>query len=768
MKKHVFIFLFLIVFQTSFSQTKTLWKGYFSYNEIKDLSQSPEKIVAASENALFSKNISTGAMKTTNTIDGLSGQTINALYHSPNFKKTVVGYANGLLIVVNEVDGSMLNVVDIINKAIPSNTKKVNHFMEYNGILYVSCDFGIVQYNLATLQFGDTYFIGDNGAKIAVTQTAVFEGKIYASTLYNGIRRAEITNPNLNDFNQWTTIVGFGWSGIEAFGTELLATSTAGNLQKLQGNTFVNVTTLPQPAIDIRNCGTYLVVTTKSQVLLYNAALSQTVVINSSQIPNATVQFSCATFINDTIFIGTLENGVFTKKVTESIFENVMPDGPMRNAIFAINASTKNLWAVYGGYGIDYNPFTYDSFGTVNKYGISKYKDNGWLNIPYDDIRNAVNQEVNSLVRITVNPNDENQIYFSSYHSGLLKMNAEVPTVLFNSTNSGLSAMAGLSYVRVNGTAFDKSGNLWVTNGRVKQGINVLKTNNQWQSFNMEAYYTKINGFELGRLVIDKNGTKWLTTRDDGVIGFNEGQNNLFKKIKSGTDTGNLPIDDARVVAIDTRNQMWIGTRKGLRVLSSVDRFLTPGQLDTEAIIIVEENLAQELLYEQSITDIVVDGANNKWIGTADSGVFLVSSDGQKTIYHFTIANSPLPSNTINDIDINGISGEVFIATTKGMVSFKGISTDANENLDKAYVYPNPVRPGYSGTVKISGLIDKATIKITDIEGNLVYETTSEGGTIEWDTTAFGKYKVASGVYMIFISSKDGLETKVKKVMIIR
>ncbi|MEP7094612.1 MAG: T9SS type A sorting domain-containing protein, partial [Flavobacterium sp.] len=117
---------------------------------------------------------------------------------------------------------------------------------------------------------------------------------------------------------------------------------------------------------------------------------------------------------------------------------------------------------------------------------------------------------------------------------------------------------------------------------------------------------------------------------------------------------------------------------------------------------------------------------------------------------------------------INSKTGEVFIATNKGMISFKGIATDANENLNNVYVYPNPVRPEFSGTVKIAGLLDKANVKITDIEGNLVYEATSEGGTIEWDTSAFGRYKVATGVYMIFISAQDGSETKVKKVMIIR
>jgi ligand-binding sensor domain-containing protein len=191
-------------------------------------------------------------------------------------------------------------------------------------------------------------------------------------------------------------------------------------------------------------------------------------------------------------------------------------------------------------------------------------------------------------------------------------------------------------------------------------------------------------------------------------------------------------------------------------------------QMKANAIIILEDDLAQELLFEQFITDIAVNGSNEKWISTADSGVFLFSPNGQETIYHFTKDNSPLPSNVVNDVEINAETGEVFFATDKGLVSFQGTATKPADNLQEVYVYPNPVRPEFVGTVKIAGLISKANIKITDIEGSLVYETTSEGGTVEWDTTAFGKYKVASGVYMIFISAEDASETAVKKVMIIR
>ena len=762
MKKNLLYFVFLISIQIGFAQNNLLWQGYFSYNDIRDLSESTTTIFAASENALFSKNNSTNQLKTTNTIDGLSGETITSLYHSPAANKTLVGYENGLIIIINEADGSMLNVVDIISKELPANMKKINHFMEYKGIVYISCDFGIVQFNLSTMLFGDTYFIGDNGAEISVTQTAIFNGYIFAST-NNGIRKADSTSKNLNDFNQWTQIVAGSWSSIEAFDTGLYASNTSGNINKYttSTNSFASFFVLTQPSVDMRANTNYLIISTSSSVYIYNKQMVVIRQINNSQIQGSTPTFTCATSLGDILYIGTKENGLITTTISvSSSFENNTPAGPSRNNIFALQATSTSLWTVYGDYNGSYNPYPLDS------YGISKYSSNGWLNIPYEKVLGA-----KSIVRILVNPFKESEVYAGSSFSGMLKIVDDVPKLLYNQANSGLETLTflGPTYfdVRINGLAFDKTGNLWVNNSLIKNALKVLKTDGQWQSFSTEGVINRIDKTSYGRLAIDKNGTKWLTTSIDGVIGFNESINK-FKKITTGTDTGNLPSTDARVVAVDNRNQLWIGTTKGLRILSNASNYLTEEKLTANPIIILEDNLAQELLYEQFITDIVVDGANNKWIGTADSGIFLVSPDGQQTKYHFTTSNSPLPSNLINDIDINSSTGEVFIATAKGMVSFKGTATAANEDLSNAYVYPNPVRPEYEGTVKISGLINKANVKITDIEGNLVYETTSECGTIEWDTTAFGKYKVASGVYMIFISAQDGIETKVKKVMIIR
>lgn len=760
MKRSFLYVLFLVLFQFSFAQNKLSWQSYFSFNEIKDISEAPTTVFAASENALFSKNTATNTIKTTTTVDGLSGQTISALYHSEGFKKTIIGYENGLMIVINEKDGSILKVVDIINKQLPANLKKINHFMEHNGLVYVSCDFGIVQFNLTTSQFGDTYFIGDNGAEINIRQTAYFDGFIYAATS-NGIRKANSTNANLIDFNQWTLVNSGDWSSIETLDTTLIAINSGGYIHRYNSNTFIGFLQLPQPATDMRAVNQKLFVTTSNTVFVYSNQMVLNRQIANTQVLDNTLSFTCATAIGDLLYIGTKEKGLFSSTLSNvSTFENNTPAGPEKNNIFSLDVAPNVLWTVYGDYTSSYNPYPLDN------YGISKYDTSGWLNLSYDDVLGA-----KSMTRIIVNPNNDKQVYASSFFSGLLKIEQDVPTFLYNEKNSGLESITteGPNYidVRINGTAFDKSGNLWITNSRIKNGLKVLKTNGQWQSYSMATILDNAELASYANVVIDKNNTKWIATNREGVIGFNE-STNTFKKITFGADVGNLPTADVRSVAVDTKNQLWIGTIKGLRVLSNVGSFQTESQLKANPVIIMDDNLAQELLYEQFINVIAVDGANNKWIGTGDSGVFMVSPNGQETKYHFTINNSPLPSNVINDIKINSATGEVFIATDKGMVSFKGIATEANEDLNNAYVYPNPVRPNYSGTVKVAGLIDKANIKITDIEGNLVYETTSTGGTIEWDTKAFGRYKVASGVYMIFISAQDGGETKVKKVMIIR
>lgn len=768
LKKIIFYSLLLVCF-IGFAQQNQEWQGYFSYNTIKDISTSSTSVYASAENALFIKNSLNDVVSTFNSVDGFKPDEISAIYYSEQKKIIFVGNTNGLLLLIQS-DGRVLQKRGIIDEIPVSPVlKQINNFYEYESKIYISCDYGISVFDLNTLEFGDTYNVGNNGQYGKVFQTTVWNNEIYAVTQYDGIKKGSISNTNLVDYNQWQIFNSGYFNGIATYQNQLIIANYA-VLYKFDGVQYTPILTQPEIINKLRISNNNLVIQTPNRVYVFNQSLQQTGFIQSSQAVGLNVSFTCAETLGDTVFIGTNKSGVLAFPIgNASTFEIIKPDGPEQNYIFRLKKSSTTLWALYGKYDRIYNPYNPTSPPyALGQFPISKFSpENGWSVIPYSDLFGA-----KSLSNIAFKPNNDNELYISSYYSGLLKVVNEVPTTIYNTTNTGSDGLQTIpgevpDDIRVNGPVFDKNGNLWMTNSMVNKPLKVFKASGQWQSFDFTEIISETFDESYASLVVDKNNTKWIPTARNGVVAFNEEQGNKSIIIKSGTE-GNLPDTDVRCVAIDNRNQLWIGTTKGLRIVQSVDQFLSDDEIQSRAIIILEDDLAQELFYEQFILDIAVDGANRKWVSIADSGVYLVSSNGQETIYHFTKSDSPLPSNNVNDIEIDGVTGEVFFATDKGLVSFKGSATKPSEDLSNVYVYPNPVRPEYGGTVKISGLTDKANVKVTDVAGNLVYESTALGGTIEWDTTAFGKYKVASGVYMIFIAAEDGIETKVKKVMIVR
>ena len=316
----------------------------------------------------------------------------------------------------------------------------------------------------------------------------------------------------------------------------------------------------------------------------------------------------------------------------------------------------------------------------------------------------------------------------------------------------------------------------------------------QWQSFDFSNLIEDALFDELGfsDIVIDRNNTKWIAGYDNGVIAYNENLSNPIKNIQS--EEQGLPSEHISALAIDNSGQLWIGTFFGLRVLFNTSGFFDDPNPVAQPIIFLENGTPRELLENQFITDIIVDGSNNKWVSTVDSGVFYFTPDGQTTIFHFTPDNSPLPSNAVTDMSLDDSDGTIYFATSRGLVSFRAGGSAPEENLEDAHVFPNPVRPEYeilgfndlndiTKGIKIVGLTDDVNVKITDIEGNLVAEAQSrvnrrnsnlgtnfaiEGGTGIWNGRNLANNIVASGVYLILISDLDSFESKVLKLLIIR
>lgn len=765
------LFLFLFFFSSYLGQSQNFsdsWTGYFSFSSVRSISQGNDRIYAATENAVFSYDLSTQEIKTITTINGLSGETISTLYYSENFNLLVIGYDTGLIEIVLDGDENVLKVVDILDKpTIPPNKKRINQLYEYNDNLYISTQYGISVYRLATLEFGDTYYIGDIGAQINISQVTVREPYIYAATLDNGVRRALVAADNLIDYQQWTNIAPGFYLGIQTLLDEVYTINLNNTILRVPENgPFTPVGNLNGPLVDFNVKNDVLTISTQNTTKAYGPGFVQLAAVNQvTGFPS--VRQAGYSFENN-FYLGTAEDGMLIVPFGSTQATQILPDGPLRNDPFAIDASPGQLWVSYGEVDVTYNPFFPN--GVLSRRGISNLREGAWTNIKYNELVNDVNNEITDIVNVKINPQNADETYMTSFHNGLLKIEGQMPSILYNETNSPLEIPGGNPDlgIRMLGMDFDRQGNLWTVQTYEDNGLIKLSPNGQFQKIDITSVVPPNSELALTDLAISRDGNVFFGGYRSGVIGYNT-QTGELNKIDEGTGAGNLPSANIRSLAFDSQNRLWIGTQKGLRVLFSPNSIFDPdANSDSQAIIILENGVAQELLFQQSITRIVVDGSNNKWIATATSGVFYLSSNGQETLLRFTQDNSPLPTNNVQDIAIDSFTGAVFFATRKGLVAYNGTATAPRENLQDVYVFPNPVRPGFNGNVTIDGLTAKANVKITDIEGNLVFESTSQGGSLLWDTRAFGRYKVASGVYLVLITTDDAIETKVSKIMIVR
>lgn len=736
------------------------WTGYFAYGQVKDVSEGNGVLYVASENAVFVYSTLDGSLTTKSTINGLSGNDISSIYYSAEFETLLVGYENGIIDVIVGDNQNVLTVVDILNKpSIPPTQKRINHFMEYNGFVYISTGFGISLFDLGRLEFDDSYFIGDGGGALNIGQTTIFGDHIYAAAGLGGVRRALVGNTNIIDFNNWATVSNAPAIFITTYANAIYVGTSLKRLRKSTSGTFFPILLRYDENIrDLRGTENSLNVTLPSKVELRNE--NDQVIRTIGAIDGFVNDYDSTAFFNNHLYIGTRGSGVVDFPVTGNAqLRQLLPDGPLENDIFSIDATTNELWAVYGSYTLTYNPFP------LSEKGVSHFVvDSGWTNIPFEDVLGATD-----LANVAINPQNPSQVFIPSFHTGLLEFNDNVATTLFDDTNSPLERYNVTDGgVRINGGTYDNQNNLWITNSRVRNGLFKITPGGQFQGVSVEDVLPDFEGvFGLDDIAFGTDGVLYVGTDNSGLVAYNP-NGGALARISGNEGAANLPINDVRALAVDRGGTLWIGTRRGLRLLFSPASIFDNPQITTNAIIILQDGIPQELLNDQVITDIIVDGSNNKWISTISSGVFYFSPNGQETLLHFTEDNSPLPSNDVQDMALDPQSGTIYFATNRGMVSFDGSTTPPAEDLENVIVYPNPVRPSFNGDVTIDGLTARSNVKITDITGNLVFEDNATAGNLTWDTTAFGRHRVASGVYLILITGPDAVETQIRKLLIIR
>ena len=709
--------------QTDFSNS---WEDFYSYNNVKDFIKVENKIYAVVDNAVFIYNINTHEIEKLSSIQGLSGETSTSIHYSNILEKLVIGYQTGLIEVVDN-EGKITISNDIERLSI-TGEKQINDITEFNNKLYLSTPFAIVVYDLQKLQFGDTFFIGNGSSEIFVNQIEVFQNNIYAAT-ESGIFVADVNNTSLIDFNNWLQPQGNflgAFKAIEVFNDRLFTARETNFFEVINPTTLQLIANQPSLIKNLKSSTEFITIATDKQAQVFNSSLVQVVVANAIQEYDYNLNMAYAE--NQTIYLGSSEFGILERSFSNAVdHTEIHPQGPTSNDIFSITADSNNLWVVYGGYNGAFTPLQLER-------GFSHYNGEQWINTVYNPAF-----PVRDLVHITIDPEEENKVYISSWGQGsnlnndvggmLIVENDEIISHLKHD-NSGLESIIlnnipDYRSVRVNGTAFDNQGNLWVANAWIANRLKKLAPNGTWSSFDLSSIITD-EAFGLTELIIDRGGSVWIGSRRNGLLVFNE-IGNRKRALVTEITKGSLPDPNVRSIAVDRNNRIWIGTAKGLVVFSNAAGVFDSEIFDATPVIINDDGIPRRLLGEQPVNSVAVDGADNKWFGTDTGGALATNPSGQETLFNFNKDNSPLPSNKIVKIKVDDSTGKVFFATDKGIVAFNSNVAPFGDNLGEVYAYPNPVRKEHN-IVTIDGrngthLPRGTNVKILDSAGHLVHET---------------------------------------------
>jgi len=771
MKKIIFLLIFLIpILNYSQQDFSDNWEDFFSYNNVKDFVKSGDKIYAIVDNAVFVYDLNTQTNKKISSVNGLSGETTSALFFDADFNRIVIGYETGLVEIINE-NGSITFADDIKRLSI-TGSKKINHISKNGNKLYFSTPFAIVQYDIENLEFGDTYRIGIGSSDVNINQTEIFEDTIFAVT-ENGIYYADINDPFLIDFNNWSQPQGVftgNFNAIKKFNENLYVSKNNNLIKVTLPNSLETVKSVTNTILNLTAPTNFLTITTIAKAFVLDENLTEI------EIANTTIDFdfelhNSFTFDNS-IYLATFNYGILSRPLQSVDYEEIHPEGPSGNDVFSIEVSNDNLWVVYGGYNASYNFIS-------RRKGFSHFNGKSWINTPFTEV------EYLDIVDIAIDPNHENRVFLSSNMNGLIEVVNDEIINKFDIFNSGLEVWSAAAIFApeatlVSSSVFDNQGDLWVANAWTSNKIKRYDTNNNWTSFNVEDIIRGSNN-GLGEISIDNLGNKWLATRDFGAIIFNE-NGERSQSLVAQADLGDLPSNVVKAIISDRNNRIWIGTEKGLVRFSNVGGIFEAETYEANPILIqleggTGEEQAQPLLGIEQVNTIAIDGADNKWFGTNSAAVG-TNPSGREELFNFNTTNSPLPSNEILKIRVDNSTGKVYFATTKGIVAFNNNVVPFGDTLGETYAYPNPSTSS-NEFVTIDGrhgthLPRGTNVKILDSAGYLVHETNVEegteikGGKVIWDKTNLSGRKVSSGIYIVLLTLPDKSETSITKIAIIK
>lgn len=764
--KKLLLFIGFINVITSFGQIPVdTWRVHLPYQDAKTVAVADDIVYCGTSVGLFSYHRLTGEIKKLTKTDGFSDVGISSMAYSEKAKTLIIGYENGNIDLIDST-GVPFNLPDIKSKLI-SASKNINNITIVDQHAYLACGFGIVLLNLSHKEITETYLIGEGGTFINVNQITFMDNNIYAATS-SGVYFADFINDNLIDFNSWikNNVIpnpNSSINGIVNLNNSLFISQEnddqISNTLYYENNglweefdTTINIVR----SISVSNNQLLISKENSLDVINLDYNLEYRIYTYNSATPMP------ASAIHDKdggLWIADLGNGLI-KIPWYGEYILIYPNGPSNANVYEIKAFNNKVFAAGGSPN---NAFEF--------YGAYLYNDNQWENYNHNNFEEL--KIVPNISSVIIDPTNSNHMYGGSWGFGLIEIiDGEIVNV-FDHTNSILENIVSYDsggYIRITGMAYDSQNTLWMVASQSPNPVYAIASDGTWYNFELN---NSISSTPLNKIISTRYGHNWSIIPKGGLYAWSvnntldDDSDDDYKRFSVKDDDGKIISNDVLSICEDNDGAVWIGLTEGVVVYYSPQNVFSGQNFYAQRPIIEVDGDLQYVLQTEAITAIAVDGGNRKWFGTQGSGVYLMSEDGRAQIQNFNENNSPLISNNISSIAINEKNGEVFIGTDKGIVSYKGTSTEGNDFFNDVYVYPNPIKPDYDGLITISGLVENVDVKITDVSGNLVYSTTATGGTAVWNGLSFMGEKVSTGIYLVFCTNEDGTKTHVTKLLFV-
>jgi sugar lactone lactonase YvrE len=743
------------------------WTNHSPYTEIFAVTEGNGRLYAANRYSVFAYLKEDNSIERIDKTNFLSQTNITAMKYNNTANALLVCYESGNIDIIK--NNQKINFPFIKTSGIIGD-KTINNIHIKDEFAYLATSFGIVKLDVVNEESPDTYIIGPFGNQLKVNDVTTDEIYIYAAT-QQGVYKALLSSPILNSYQAWSIDTNLlnqsgNYGGIENINGTIFLSYNDGLvddiLYKKNGNNW-EVLLSTNTINSLENSQQHLIVSCNGLLISYDQSGS---VLNSLY-SSGEKYLNPLNAIEDPqgyFWLGDYFYGL-VKLFTNNTSEYIKPNGPEKSRSFKLAFSVNRLIVATGSVN--------RPGGWANKYftnGVYTRKDQIWYNsTPKEGFTFYYDSTGYDFVSVAIDPQNQDHYFLGSWGGGVFEMSGLNKTKVYSPLNSTLQLNVLYPVpCQVGGMCYDKENNLWMTNSSTNFPLSVRKTNGVWKAFDMLNVFSDIE--PLIREIINTSiNQKWILTGSAIVVYDNnetidDESDDKVKKIEA--NTLGLPVSIVDAIAEDQDGEIWVGTSQGIVVYYSPSDLFSDNPSDGQRVFVEQDGSVQLLLENEHISAIAIDGANRKWIATFSSGVFLMSEDGTQQIQHFTAENSALLSNVVYDIAIDQASGEIYFGTENGIVSYKGDAIKEEKSNNCSNVYPNPVRPDFSGSIAITGLQKDATVKITDVAGNLIFESKSLGGQAIWNGNNFKGERVSTGVYLAICSDSEGSSTCISKILV--